>query len=295
MFFIVGSARSGTTLLRLILNAHPEVAVPPESRFIVELWTGRDDVSVDSFLRGLSSHRLFRAWNLPIEDVRAELGGMEVVPYRNAVLAAYRAFAKSAAKTVYGDKTPRYVEYISFLSGLFPDSRFVHLVRDGRNVAMSYADVPFGPKTVAKAATLWAGRVRAGMATGRVLGRGRYIESRYEDLVEDPEGEIKSVCRFLEIEYQPAMLEYKEVAEDALLPRAAVYNPNLSKEPTPHIRTWQEAMPEGQVRVFEAIAGDVLGELGYERRYPQPGTTARLGAALGRTGVPFHRLKRTRV
>jgi Sulfotransferase family len=295
MFFIVGSARSGTTLLRLILNAHPDIAVPPESRFITELWTGQDEVGVDAFLQRLDAHRLFRVWDLPVEGVRAELGDKEQVPYRDAVLAAYRAFAKAAGKSRYGDKTPRYVEHISFLSRLFPGSRFIHLVRDGRNVAMSYADVPFGPKTVAKAASLWADRVRAGMTTGRGLGRGRYVESRYEDLVEDPEGEIKTICRFLEIDYQPAMLEYEEAARDSVLSRAALYNPHLSKRPTADVRAWQEAMPEGQVEVFEAIAGDALGELGYERRYPQPSPAARLGAALGRTGAPLHRLKRTRV
>ena len=79
MFFIVGSARSGTTLLRTMLNAHPHVAVPPESRFIVELYRD-DEVSVDSFLSSLAAHTRFEAWELPIESVRGQLEGRTEVP-----------------------------------------------------------------------------------------------------------------------------------------------------------------------------------------------------------------------
>jgi Sulfotransferase family len=294
MFFIVGSARSGTTLLRLMLNAHSEIAVPPESRFITELWTNEDEVNVEAFLQRLDSHRLFRVWELPIDKVRAEIEGVERARYGDVIVGVYRAFAHAAGKTRFGDKTPRYVEHLSFLAQLFPHARFVHLVRDGRNVALSYADVPFGPKTVARAASLWDRRVRKGIEIGRKLEHGRYFELRYEDLVEEPEGELKSLCEFLDVAYEPAMLDYARRARDSVLSRASVYNPHLSEKPNPEVRTWQDAMPEAQVKIFEAIAGDRLTELGYERCYPQISPTVRLSAALGRTGAPLHRLKRSR-
>lgn len=294
MFFVVGSARSGTTLLRLMLNAHPDVAVPPESRFVTELWTDKTNVSVELFLQRLDGHRLFRAWELPIEAVRAELGAVEYAPYPEAILAAYRAYARSAGKSLFGDKTPRYIEHIPLLDRLFPAARFVHLVRDGRNVALSYADVPFGPKTVARAAALWAERVSKGIDAGRSLEAGRYIELRYEDLVEDPAGEIKTLCDFLELSFDSAMLDYTERARDSMLSRAARYNPHLSEKPTTGVRSWEDSMPPRHVEIFEAIAGDVLSKLGYERRYRRPGRGARFTAALGRTGVPLGRLRRTR-
>src|SRR5688500_9572760 len=109
-FFIVGSARSGTSLLRLMLNAHPEVAVPSESRFVVEFWDGRDEIRVDQFLDKLASYHLFANWQLPIESVRAEIGDARECRYVDAVSAAYRAFATMHGKTRWGDKTPRYVE-----------------------------------------------------------------------------------------------------------------------------------------------------------------------------------------
>lgn len=277
-----------------MLNAHPDVAVPPESRFVVELWTGNDRVRVSEVLAKLAAHPRFEAWDLPIEMVEHELHGVEETSYADAIEAAYRAYARVNGKTRWGDKTPRYVESIPLLAKLWPDCRFVHLVRDGRNVALSYADVPFGPKNVVKSAQLWATRVRMGIESGRALEHGRYIEIRYEDLVEDAEGEAKDLCEFLDLEFDSGMLDYTERARGAVLPRAKKYNPHVAERPLSKVRSWEESMPPGQVEVFEAVAGDVLSELGYERRHPSPGARARLLATAGKAGLPVTPLKPTK-
>ena len=289
-FFIVGSARSGTTLLRLMLNAHPEVAVPPESRFITELWTDQEQVEVASFLQRLDAHPRFHTWDLPISAVRDELEGRATAPYSDAISAAFKAYARVHGKTRWGDKTPRYVEHIAFLAGLWTDARFIHLIRDGRDVALSYADVPFGPKTVGRAARLWSRRVKAGCDAGRALPRGSYIEVNYEDLVDDAEGEIKDICDFLDLDFDPGMLDHTERARDSVLPRASMYNPNVVKPPS-KTRSWRDEMDPRHIAVFEAVAGDVLSELGYERRHPTPDARARLVGALGDVGLPLGRLR----
>jgi len=292
-FFIVGSARSGTTLLRLILNAHADVAVPPESRFIVELWNGNDEVAVHDFVDRLGSHHRFDQWDLPISAVRDEIGDTTRLRYADAVGAAFRAYARVQGKSRWGDKTPRYVEHIPLLANLWPEARFIHLIRDGRDVARSYADVPFGPKTVGKAATLWATRVRKGITDGRALEQGRYIEINYEDLVDDAEGETKDICDFLELDFDPGMLDYTERARGSVLPRASMYNPNVTQKPS-RTRSWHESMPRSQVEIFEAMAGDVLAELGYERAFPEPSAKAKLIGKLGAAGLPIGLLKGTR-
>lgn len=289
-FFIVGSARSGTTLLRLMLNAHRDIAVPPESRFITELWQGQEMVDVEGLLGRLAAHKRFEAWDLPLEAVREELGKIGSADYASVIEAAYKAYARVHGKTSWGDKTPRYVESIPFIARLWPASRFIHLIRDGRNVALSYADVPFGPKNVAQAAQLWATRVGKGCTDGRALDRGRYIEIRYEDLVEDAAGEAKDLCEFLGIEFDPGMLDYTERARDAMLTRASQYNPHLTEKPVANTRSWAEEMPRTQIEIFEAVAGDVLKSLGYERRFDPPGPAARIKAMLGKLGLPIGRL-----
>lgn len=289
-FFIVGSARSGTTLLRLILNAHPEVAVPPESRFVVELWNGSDTVEVEDFLARLAGHKRFDTWELPLEAVRQELGASTRVSYPDAIRAAFHAYARAHGKSRWGDKTPRYVENLGLLAKLFPEAKFVHLIRDGRNVALSYANVPFGPKTVGKAAQLWATRVKAGREAGPRLGPERYFEVRYEDLVEDAAGETKGICEFLGLDFDPGMMDYTENARGSVLPRASMYNPHVTEKPQKNVRTWETSMPLGQVEVFEAVAGDVLSLLGYERRFPEPSATARLIGRLSAAGVPIGKI-----
>ena len=291
-FFIVGSARSGTTLLRMMLNAHPDVAVPPESRFITELWTGEHQVDAKRFLEKLAAHARYAAWELPIDAVERELGESTTVAYADAIDAAYRVYAAARGKRRWGDKTPRYVESVPFLADLFPEARFVHLVRDGRNVALSYADVPFGPKTVAKAAELWARRVSQGMKDGRALGDDRYLEVRYEDLVDDIEARTKELTQFLGLPFDAGMLDYTERARSDVLPRAAKYNPHVTEKPIAQTRSWQNDMPDRHVAVFEVVAGSVLAELGYELEYPALGALPKLEAALGRAGLPIGRLRR---
>ena len=287
-FFIVASARSGTTMLRLILNRHPRIAVPPESRFITELWQGADEVDTDDFLGRLSAHGRFAAWELSIEAVRTELGRRSVVSYKDAITAAYRAYARHKGKDLWGDKTPRYVEHIPFLASLFPASRFIHLVRDGRDVALSYADVSFGPKTVSTSAHLWAKRVAAGMHDGRALGAGRYTELRYEELVDDPEARLKELCTFLDVGFDPVMLD-SAGDDDEVLERAAAYNPHVTEKPKSGVREWRRTMRDRHVEMFEAVAGNVLSELGYPRLYPHPGLAARTAAYLGGRGIPVGR------
>jgi hypothetical protein len=290
-FFIVGSARSGTTLLRLMLNAHRAVAVPPESRFITELWRGQKEIEVEDLLARLSAHKRFEAWDLPVEAIRDELNASATADYASVIEAGYKAYARVHGKTKWGDKTPRYVEHIPFIAGLWPKARFIHLIRDGRNVALSYADVPFGPKNIAQAAQLWATRVERGCTDGRALEPGRYLEIRYEDLVEDAAGEAKDLCEFLDLEFDPGMLDYTERARDAVLSRASRFNPHLTEKPVANTRSWAKDMPNSQVEIFEAVAGDVLSLLGYERRFENPGVGARIGATFGKFGLPVGRLK----
>lgn len=287
-FFIVASARSGTTFLRLTLNAHPLVAVPPESRFITELWRGEDEVEVDNFLTALSAHKRFLAWGLDIEVVRRQLGEQRTLPYTEAVSGAYKAYAAKNGKRYWGDKTPRYVEHIPFLAQMFPDSRFIHLVRDGRNVALSYSHVDFGPKNIARAARLWRRRVGAGVRDGRALGPDRYIEIRNEDLATNAENEIRKICDFLGLGFDPLMLDAEERAKGEIAKVTHHHTPEASGRK--HYSIWQEEMKPRDIEVFEVVAGETLSALGYERRYPVPSSLARLKARAALRGAPLGRL-----
>lgn len=290
-FFVIGSARSGTTMLRLILNSHPLLAVPPESRFIIELLPPGEDVEVGSFLRRLAAHRHFQSWGIGIDAVARELQGQARLPFSQAISATFEVFARAHGKARWGDKTPRYIEHIPTLDHLFNGSRFIHLVRDGRDVALSYARTDFGPGTVARAARIWSRRVGLGLRHGRPLGPQRYLELRYERFIGDMEVVVREVCSFIGVDFDPQMLDEEERARGINKSRSGRYNLNVAKKPTKRARSWEQEMSPAQVEVFEAIAGPLLSELGYPRRYPRPRPTAHLRAKAGLIGIPLDRLR----
>lgn len=267
------------------------VAVPPESRFIVELWEGKDQIERRRWLDALAAHKRFHTWDLPIEAVAGELADAEMVSYADAVRAAFRAYAAVHGKPRWGDKTPRYVEKLSFVARLLPEAKIVHLIRDGRNVALSYADVDFGPKTIGGAARIWAERVSAGTRAGRTLGPERYHELHYESLVANADAAVRELCVFLELPFDEGMLNYTRGARDALLTRAHKFNPHLAEGTVHEVRSWENDMPRRHVEIFEAVAGRVLSESGYVRMFDHPRAAARAAGWIGARGLPLARLR----
>jgi len=258
--FVVGCPRSGTSLLRAMLDSHPEMAIPTESHFIPKL------VGSPSALAGtLSKESNFLKWGIaipPLEDVR---------DYSEAIRRIYASYAEAQGKPRYGDKTPAYVLHIPFLAHLFPESGFIHVIRDGRDAALSLLDVGFGPSTLEQAALRWRRYVSAGRIAGRALP-GRYLEVQYERLVDDAESTLRMICDYLALSYSPAMLEYPRRI-DTLRPNASPMD-HLRHAPI-RTRDWRSLMSHEQVETFERIAGDVLIQLGLEAS-SSPGPRQRL-------------------
>jgi hypothetical protein len=290
--FIVGYGRSGTTLLRAMLDAHPQVAIPDESHFVVPILRRRrryergGGFDAERFAADLVGHFGFRGWNLPPDEARAAFRAEPPRSVSEGLRLAYRLYARRHGKPRYGDKTPIHVLHVPLLAEGFPEARFVHVIRDGRDVACSYLEQSFGPSTVAEAAVRWKRAIRRGRRAGRRLGPARYRELRYEELVEDPDPHLQDVCTFLDLAFDPAMLRYHE------RDRVALERPhyrNVARPPTRGLRDWRREMPPGAVATFEAIAGGLLEDLGYPRGAGRLGPEARAGAALRWAGVQARR------
>jgi hypothetical protein len=158
-----------------------------------------------------------------------------------------------------------------------------HLVRDGRDAALSFVAMRrrprfnwARPRGIATFACQWKLEVADARRFGRRLGPARYLELRYEDMVAEPESHLRDVCEFLELDFEPAMLEYHQGVDPGRLED----HPRLAQPPTPGVRRWRDEMNAGDAELFEAIAGDLLTELGYERGYPEPAPAVRARAAL---------------
>jgi len=269
--FIVARGRSGTTLLRAMFDSHPQMAVPPESHFLVtmgrrrrwyELGTG---LAVDRFVDDLANQYGFRRWDIDAGSVRARLAESGAATYAQAMREVFGLYAERHGKSRYAEKTPMNVIHIPYLSRVFPEARFIHLVRDGRDVALSYLDADFGVDSVGEAAIYWRRFVRKGRLDGRGLG-SRYREIRYEDLLANPEAVLRSLCVFMAIPYHPAMLTYHQQAERILETTShREHHQRLHLPPTRGLRDWRTQMDGGSLALFEALAGDLLDQLGYER------------------------------
>ena len=285
----VGCGRSGTTLLRNIFDSHSALAMTHESHFIGPLAKVRSRYEAeagfdsDAFVADLFGDANFVRQGLEVEAVRSALDRARPTSYAGAVRAVFAAYAERDGKKLYGDKTPGSVTQIELLAELFPEAKFVHIIRDGRAVALSYLERPeWGPETMAEAANHWKNRVRRGRAAGRAIGADRYMEVRYEDVVAEPEMVARTVCDFLGLEFEYGMLRYHEKSKEFI---ASTKDPeafkNLSRPITGGLRAWEDEISPGDQNLFEAIAGDLLEELGYpvSGASPNIGTRARVVVA----------------
>jgi hypothetical protein len=281
--FIVGVPRSGTTLLRLMLDAHSLMAIPPETHFIPKLIRRVERSKGDprgAVIDLVTTHRRWPDFELERTDFEAKLDAARELDAATVVRCFYEAYAEAQGKPRWGEKTPQYLRMMGRIARTLPEAHFVHIIRDGRDVALSLLSVEWGPTNVTHAAEQWVDEIHT--ARRKVYRIPHYIEVRFEELVADPEPVLRRVCEFTELEFEPAMLSYHQGAATrmgemerdfqiaggpTLTPEERVRQHALVSAPpsTEAAGRWQERMDPADVAAFEAIAGEMLTELGYER------------------------------
>ena len=292
--FIVGCPRSGTTLLQRIVNAHPEVAVVNETQLIPRWFERRKGLTSDglvtpALIPSLLEYPRLKRLKVGREELERLIGSGEPLSFADFMSAVFDHVGRCKGKRLVGDKTPTYVRSIPTLHGLWPRARFVHLLRDGRDVHLSLASFTkadgsraadriaerfstWAEDPVSTGALHWERLVRLGQEDGRALGPDLYYELRYEALVADPEAETVALCAFLGLPYHDRMLRFHEGRTKA---KAGLDAKKAWLPITAGLRDWRSQMPADDVERFEAAAGGLLGELGYPRAVPHP-SAARL-------------------
>jgi hypothetical protein len=281
--FIVGCPRSGTTLLQRVLDAHPEISITPETHWIPRLldkrWgVTREGLVTPEVISRLLEHQGFAALNIGRQELVKLIETGEPITYASFVSSIFDLYGEAQGKRLVGDKTPGYVRRMKTLHVLWPKARFVHLIRDGRDVYLSMANRPleqlkpgvfdsWAEHPVPTAALWWELNVQRGHETGKALGPELYYEIRYESLTTNPREECAKLCLFLGVPYSDAMLRFHEG-------RIGI-KPEPGGKPawqpiTSGLRDWKSQMPAADVERFEAAVGELLDELGYARAVPQP-------------------------
>ncbi len=274
--FIVGCPRSGTTLLQRVVNAHPQIAIIPESHWIPRLFEKRTGLTPEGqvtaeLIPRLLEHPEFAGLHIGREELEGLIRTGQQVCYSDFISSIFDLYGKAQGKALVGNKTPGYVRRLRTLHALWPTARFVHLIRDGRDLYLSTMHRPLrNPKPgvfdtweedpVLTAALWWELNVRLGRQAASWLGPGLYYEIRYESMVNHPGEECAALCAFLGLPYDDAMLRFHE----------GQTKPKAARPITPGLRDWRSQMPADDVERFEAAAGELLDELGYPRAAPRP-------------------------
>jgi hypothetical protein len=283
--FVVGVNRSGTTLLRLMLDSHPQLTIPPETHFVPEMirLARRDNTTRKRLLRAATDHPRWGDFGLDEQELLDRLQEVKPLTPDGAIRAFYDLYAEREGKSRWGDKTPRYMRAMPRIERALPEARFIHLIRDGRDVALSQAERALDgtEPSLAEVADRWQRRIRTAREHAAELDNS-YLEIRYEDLVSDPEATLRRVCEFIELDYDSAMLDYHHRAAERLTEmdrdlgtgengpvrtggeRLAGHAMTTEPPSTDRCGRWRQEMNEADVREFEAVAGELLADLGYE-------------------------------
>ena len=292
-FFIIGSKRGGTTLLRLMLNKHTQLIIPPESHFILPLvktFPYLDRSLSFSQLEEIKSiiinHPRFDTWKMDAEEVDSVINSLDEPRILAAVIEGlFLRKIRDSGKTTWGEKTPEYIDIIPQLNSLFPESKFIALVRDGRDVAISLKDRGWEGWSIYQRAIYWKRCIR-NIEFLNKLGN-RTLMVKYERLVTNVEEVLSEITEFLDVVFEDKMLQFnqdyaKNITETEI--KSGVHKKlNRMPDPKADIGRWALQMSNSEVWRFESICHKELRLMDYDvAYYNQNNFLHRLGSFLYR-------------
>jgi hypothetical protein len=260
-FFVLGVPRSGTTLLSVLLENHSKLYIDGESVGILmakELEKYKQHYSFEPKQpkEQLLSRIIEKSYKSRLKHL-LDYQHLDQYPDLRALFkASVNQRAQANGKEYWGDKTPELLFYIPQLLQVFPDAKFLHIVRDARSNAFSLNKRQY--KDMRLAAQYWKEINGKGLVMQHILGRDQYRMFNYEEVVQRPEENFRAICEFLGIEFEQGMLD---LAQNEATQKENAYvagTIDASK-----IHKWKERMTEGQIRMVEQICGDLMDQLGY--------------------------------
>jgi len=269
--FIIGCDRSGTTFLGSLIGAHSQCIVTPESQFKVDCYSKEEQTSFDpkKAFQKIKETKRFKIWDTDISFTEAEYTNIKNYP--DLILKIVEKYniekqQKTTAK-IWVDHTPINVEYVDLLKKLYPNAKFLHIIRDGRGVAASFKNVTWGPKSMQDIANFWLAKLAYGFAYERKYPQN-ILSVRYEDILENTENTIKKITDFIGIEYESSMLE----ANGLIVPSYTKHQHELvgQKADKSRINAWEKVLSKREIELFEYRTRNMLHLLDYHTLFVKP-------------------------
>jgi len=272
--FIVGMDRSGTTLMSALLDAHPRIAIAPETWFMSHWYAPhagldlRDRLSLEQVLARGIAHDFFPHLGIDAAALTREVLGGGDPTFAGIFAAMMRAYAGRFGKARWGEKTPHHYRHARVLLDWYPGVRLIFMVRDPRAVYASFARTPYGHAWTDKQAREWSDYI---WLTRQLTSDPRVLAVRYEDLAERPGETLGAVCSFIGEEFTPAMLD-RSTAVHRLEGHDGwrLDHERKAIEPitTASVNAWQDKLAPYQIAIIEHYAGELMESLGYRRTSP---------------------------
>lgn len=274
-FFILGNPRSGTSLLRVLLNNHAQIGVPPECGLIqwwyskYQNWSNSDSNSFQrsrELIQDILSSKKIEEWGITSEDIESVLA-MGPNSYQELMDQLYR---KYTGKPIIGDKNNYYIHHLEELATIYPDSKYIHLIRDGRDVACSYLAInelpdnlkykPKVPNEIKEIATEWVQNVNR---IENFLANRPHVTIRYRDLVTQPIGTLDKIGKLLNVTFDKSILDYRNSLNE---PESTMQwkKKLLSGIDAQNTGKYKKELNQEQCEAFYQIAGPTLQKFNYE-------------------------------
>lgn len=282
--FMIGTQRSGSNLLRLMLNQLPDIAAPHPPHILqrmMPLENGYDDLSRDTNFKLLVDDvcKLVELNPVPWEGVSLDRNDIAARCRNHSVVATfgavYDAMAEQGKAETWCCKSLQNINYLSELEAYYGDAaRYIYLYRDGRDVAVSFRKAVVGEKHPYHIGNEWSATQRIALTQRKQIDAKRIFNLSYETLTGSPEKAMRGLCEFLGVAYTTEMLDFHESSEAKSAAKSSELWSNVVKPVmADNSNKFLKEMSAEDVRTFELVAGDVLDALGYKRFQTKFGET----------------------
>ena len=285
--FMIGIQRSGSNLLRLMLNELPEIAAPHPPHILQRMMplmphygdltkTGPFSLLVDDVCRLVELNPVpWEGVTLDRKDVAARCREQSLVAVFGAV---YDVMAEAWGAKTWCCKSLANIYYLPEINDYFREAKYIYLYRDGRDVAVSFSKAVVGEKHFYHIAKEWDEAQRLALSFREKVPGRRFFNLSYEELTTATERTIRSLCAFLDVEYKPSMLEFHKSAEAQRAASASNLWENVtSPVMKSNSRKFLKEARESDIRIFESVAGKSMDRLGYERLFAKKGEEQHFG------------------
>lgn len=268
--FIICSPRSGSTLLRLLLNTHSKISIPPPGFMYAHFHTfmhtygnlGKDE-NLRAFVDDVVEFHHSKVWSVTFtaEEILARVQERN---FRGVNTAVHECWAAHHDKVRWGEKSPRDIYWIGQILENYPNAQFLHIYRDGRDVAPDWAKNLDWPNNIYSTALEWKSHTNAVKPWREKLNDKQLMEIRYEDMVTDPTNKLTEICNFLGIEYEPEMLSYYDSPEAGKWSASEACHAYVAQPiTTDYIESWKKILEPDDISMLAGLIGPELRDLGY--------------------------------